>query len=164
MTPYKIARRTTALQTCMVHGLICVVMCLPSLSHRRYCPSVITTNENDLYTKPKTQLTLLLKPKRPRHNKKSQDRKRSQEQSDPSWLYPILLPSIFPTLFSLYKAQNSEQDLQLRTTIIDLQSRTDKDLCEILDIKRYLSPLHICIFSSSSHEALQYLKYQKMRL
>ena len=31
MTLYKIAGRTTALQTCMVHGLICVVMFLLSL-------------------------------------------------------------------------------------------------------------------------------------
>ena len=112
--------------------------CFAVSSLRTYCPSVITTNENDLYTNPKTQLTLLLKPKRRRHDKKSQGRKRSQGQADPSWLYPILLPSIFPTLFSLYKAQNYEQDLQLRTAMVNLQSRTDKDLCEILDIKRYL--------------------------
>ena len=105
---------------------------------RRYCPSVITTNENDLYTKPKTQLTLLLKPKRAKEAKKAQNRARSKSQADPSWLYPILLPSIFPTLFCLYKAHHSDDDLQLRIAMSTLQQRTDKDLCEILDIKRQI--------------------------
>ena len=99
---------------------------------------MITTNENDLYTKPKTQLTLLLKPKRAKEAKKAQNRTRSKSQADPSWLYPILLPSIFPTLFCLYKAHHSDEDLQLRIAMSTLQQRTDKGLCEILDIKRYI--------------------------
>ena len=107
---------------------------------RRYCPSVITTNENDLYTKPRTQLTLLLKPKRSRESRSSSIN-RSQGQADPSWLYPILLPSIFPTLFCLYKTYHSEEDQQLRKTIVTLQKKTDRELCEILDIKRYI---YIC--------------------
>ena len=112
--------------------------CSPFI-HRRHCPSVITTNENDLYTKPRTQLTLLLKPKRAKEAKKAaaQNRTRSKSQADPSWLYPILLPSIFPTLFCLYKAHHVDGDLQLRIAMSTLQQRTDRDLCDILDIKRY---------------------------
>lgn len=109
----------------------------PHTHHRRYCPSVITTSEDDLYTKPKTQLTLLLKPKRPRDARKLPVRKISQGQSDPSWLYPILLPSIFPTLFSLYKAHHSEEDLKVHVAMESLRTRSDKEICEILDIKRY---------------------------
>ena len=97
---------------------------------------MITTNENDLYTKPRTQLTLLLKPKRAKEAKKAQNRARSKSQADPSWLYPILLPSIFPTLFSLYKAHHSDDDMKLRIAVHTLQQRTDKELCEMLDIKR----------------------------
>ena len=98
---------------------------------------MITTNENDLYTKPRTQLTLLLKPKRAKEAKKAQNRTRSKNQADPSWLYPILLPSIFPTLFCLYKAHHSDDDLQLQIAMNTLQQRMDKDLCEILDVKWY---------------------------
>ena len=128
---------------------------------------MITTNENDLYTKPKTQLTLLLKPKRSKDAKRAQNRARSKGQADPSWLYPILLPSIFPTLFCLYKSHHSDDDLQLRVAMSTLRQRTDKDLCEILDIKRYVLKLIFTMVCTVTHprpipmSAFQYCALKK---
>lgn len=101
---------------------------------RTYCPSVITMDENHLIGRPRTQLSLMLKSKKGLHRTSSSSPPGGSV--DPSWLYPILLPTIFPTLFALYKEHHSEDDCQLTTLMEALNQSSDKELCSILGLQR----------------------------
>ena len=101
---------------------------------RTYCPSVITMDENHLIGRPRTQLSLMLKSKKALHRTSSSSPPGGS--MDPSWLYPILLPTIFPTLFALYKEHHSEDDCQLTTLMEALNQSPDKELCSILGLQR----------------------------
>ena len=89
-------------------------------------------DENHLIGRPRSQLSLMLKSKMRTPSTSS-----SQAVStDPSWLYPILLPSIFPTLFAIYKEHHTESDDKLRTQMETLNALPDKELCSLLGLRR----------------------------
>ena len=99
---------------------------------RKYCPSVITMDENHLIGRPRSQLSLMLKSKTRTPSTSSSQ----AVPTDPSWLYPILLPSIFPTLFAIYKEHHAEGDDKLRTQMETLNALPDKELCSLLGLRR----------------------------
>ena len=102
--------------------------------YRRYCPSVITSDAS-VYSKPKSQLSLLLKPK---NSVKRTSYIEIHTNTDPSWLYPIILPSIFPALFELYKIHYTENDDKFNQLMVTLGERTDEELCKLLEITQYV--------------------------
>lgn len=55
---------------------------------------------------------------------------------DPTWLYPIILPSITETLLGLYRAHYAVDDEKLSTTLKDLDEKPDDELCELLELQR----------------------------
>ena len=57
-------------------------------------------------------------------------------QIDCSWLYPIILPSIFPTLFELYKEHYSRDDRKIGCVIRVLNSHGDQELSGLLQVRR----------------------------
>ena len=89
-------------------------------------------DENHLFGRPRSQLSLMLK-------SKTRTPSTSSSQAvpmDPSWLYPILLPSIFPTLFAIYKEHHAEEDDKLKTQMETLNELADKELCSLLGLQR----------------------------
>ena len=104
---------------------------------RQYCPSVISADESSLLGKPKSQLSLLLKAKRD-NVRRSVILESSGELCSPSWLYPILLPSIFPTLFALYKEDYYDDDRMLAEIIGSLDGNSDTELFNTLDTFRFV--------------------------
>ena len=101
------------------------------VSHRQHCPSLITINEDDLMGKPKSQLSLLL---RSRKGFRRTSHKNSHG-ADPSWLHPILMPSIFQTLLALYNEHNWEENKKTNERVSLLGERGDEELCRILGIQ-----------------------------
>lgn len=102
------------------------------LFHRKYSPSLITTDENALLGKPKTHLSMLMK--------KNQSLRRISYQQplyvDSTWLYPILLPSIIPTLSALYLEHYVQDDFKINHVISMLGHHGDEELSSILEMRR----------------------------
>ncbi len=73
--------------------------------------------------------------------------------ADPSWLYPIILPSIFPTLFALYKEHYSRDDFKIGRVISRLDQRSDEELSEILGVRRYIL-LTLCAVLNTQRETI----------
>ena len=80
---------------------------------------------------------------------------------DPTWLYPILLPSITDTLMGLYRVHYAVDNKKLSATLRDLNGKADDELCELLKLQRsvfftcpgYLDPaMHNLLRSYSEHE------------
>ncbi|XP_064389423.1 alsin-like [Halichondria panicea] len=95
-----------------------------------HCPTLISVDEDDLTGKPKSQLSLLLKSRKG-------FRRTSQKNSfgtDPSWLHPILLPSIFKTLFALYSEHHREDSKRLSEKMATLDTMSDERLCRAVGI------------------------------
>lgn len=55
---------------------------------------------------------------------------------DYSWLYPIMMPSIFPTLFSLYREHYSKEDDHVGHVMSELDRYDDEKLSRILQVRR----------------------------
>ena len=55
---------------------------------------------------------------------------------DPTWLYPILLPSITDTLMGLYRVHYAADNEKLSATLRDLNGKADDELCELLELRR----------------------------
>ena len=103
--------------------------------HRKYCPGIITTDEDLLQGKPKTQLSMLVKSRHKLRRTSSYSYHCDSPRSDPSWLYPIILPSIFPTLFALYKEHYAGDDHKVGHVIAMLDSQGDEELSRVLGIE-----------------------------
>ena len=100
---------------------------------------MITNDENNLLGKPTSLLTMMLKTRKGDTHKSSRISTSSQQtNSDPSWLYPILLPSTFTTLFALYAEHYSEDDHRLAKLMTELSRRDDEELCIALDLEWYI--------------------------
>ena len=73
---------------------------------------------------------------------------------DPTWLYPILLPSITDTLMGLYRVHYAVDNEKLSATLRDLNGKADDELCELLELQRsvfftcpgHLDPAMFCCF------------------
>lgn len=91
-------------------------------------------DENMLAGRPRTQLSILVR------NNTRINRPESYydelPQVDHCWLYPIILPSIFPTLFSLYEEHYSRDDLKIGHTMATLDQHGDEDLSGILEVRK----------------------------
>ena len=61
---------------------------------------------------------------------------------DPTWLYPILLPSITDTLMGLYRAHYAVDNEKLSATLRDLNGKADDELCELLELQRSVVFIH----------------------
>ena len=66
----------------------------------------------------------------------SPDTRKVGLSGDPTWLYPILLPSITDTLLGLYRAHCEVDGRKLSTTLRDLDEKDDEELCELLELQR----------------------------
>ena len=110
--------------------------------HRKYSPSLITRDENELLGKPRSHLSMLLKRIIHQWRKVSY---RPPENVDFSWLYPILLPAIFSTLFTLYIEHYSQHDFKIDHVMSMLYDYSDEDLSGLLQIRR-LGNIYIYIY------------------
>jgi len=118
-----------------------------------YTPSLITRDQNKLLGRPKSHLSILLK-------RNSHQRHRPPTYSPPkgldyTWLYPILLPTIYPTLFALYREHYTQLDAKLENLMNMLSRYDDEELSGLLQIRRYevffiISPFFITTLNSSS--------------
>ena len=116
--------------------------------YRRFCPTVIKHDDSLVQGRPKSKLSILLKARvnRSPSNAASTNSSASGSTStsaapsraagDPTWLYPILLPSITDTLMGLYKVYGAAEDRKLSETLRDLDEKEDEDLCELLELQR----------------------------
>lgn len=89
-----------------------------------------------LQGKPTTQLSIYVKKAK---TKKRLSRVPSFYDEPPptdyTWLYPIMLPSIFPTLFTLYKEHYSRDDHKISHVISMLDRHSDEELSGILEVR-----------------------------
>lgn len=99
---------------------------------RKHCPSVITTDEDMIHGKPKTQLSILIKSKQQRRRPSSYY---EPLHADATWLYPIILPSIYPTLFTLYKEHYARDDSKVSHVISTLNHHGDEELSGIMEVR-----------------------------
>ncbi len=90
-------------------------------------------DENELLGKPRSHLSMLLKRSIYQLRKVSY---RPPENVDFSWLYSILLPAIFPTLFALYIEHYSQHDFKIDHVMSMLDDYSDEDLSGLLQIRR----------------------------
>lgn len=113
--------------------LVSVYFCI-----RKFCPSVITTDEDMLLGKPKTQLSMLMKSKQNTRKSRTLYYFDESNRADFTWLYPIILPSIFPTLFALYKEHYVRDDRKISHVISALDCHGDEELSGILEVRSEL--------------------------
>ncbi len=92
-------------------------------------------DEDCLSGKPRTQLSILVKSKQ-KIRKLDPFHEELVPRADYSWLYPIILPSIFPALFSLYKENHSRDDHNIWRVIGELNGHGDEDLSGILEVRK----------------------------
>lgn len=55
---------------------------------------------------------------------------------DPSWLYPVLLPRLYPTLFIMYRENHAEGDRKLDGIVERLGTKTEEELARLFGIHR----------------------------
>ena len=115
---------------------------------RKFCPTVIKHDESLIQGRPKSKLSLLLRARVGRSpsnaastnssasGSASTSAAHSRAAGDPTWLYPILLPSITDTLMGLYKVYGAAEDRKLSETLRDLDEKEDEELCELLELQR----------------------------
>ncbi len=112
---------------------VCHMTSSSAHSYRMHCPTLITADADELLGKPKSQLSMLLKS---RSGIKRASLKPSVGGVDPSWLHPILLPSIYNTLSALYREHAREDNSKLRNLIGRLSSFSEVRLCEVMGVQR----------------------------
>ena len=126
------------LKTCM-HDIMKLaksrIISIDLLLCRKFCPSIITMDENMLSGKPRTQLSMLVNIGRKINRPESYFDE--PPHADHCWLYPIILPSIFHTLFSLYEEHYSRDDLKIGHVMGRLDQHGDEDLSGILEVRKY---------------------------
>lgn len=61
---------------------------------------------------------------------------RGEGQVDPSWLYPVLLPRLYPTLFIMYRENHAEGDRKLDGIVERLGTKTEEELARLFGIHR----------------------------
>ena len=110
-----------------------VAIPLPPIT-RLHCPTLISIDEDDLTGKPKSQLSLLLKSRK--GFRRTSQKNINSFGTDPSWLHPILLPSIFKTLFALYSEHHREDNKRLCEKMTGLNTLSDEELCRAVGIRR----------------------------
>lgn len=105
-----------------------------SAPYRMHCPTLITADADEIMGKPKSQLSLLLKPRT--GFKRASSKPSWGGGADPTWLHPILLPSIYHTLFALYREHAREDNNKLSNLIGRLNMLSEVRLCEVVEVQR----------------------------
>lgn len=106
------------------------------LSH--HCPGIISLSKDEslLQSHQCSELDYLLKNHAHRLNGCVQTHRQDSSCCDSSWLHPILLPSIFPTLFALYCESFHAEDCRATEMMERMTLEKDKGLCNKLGILR----------------------------
>ena len=104
---------------------------------RKYCPEVVACDDTS-HTAPSRRISLLAPSNKHKVVRRavSNDVKEGggQLQVDPSWLYPVLLPHLFPTLFGMYRVSHADEDRKLDGIVERLGTKTEEELTRLLHI------------------------------
>lgn len=103
---------------------------------RKYCPEVVTCDDA-AHSSPSRRISMLAPTQKHKVVRRaiSNDVTRDR-QLDPSWLYPVLLPLLFPTLFAVYKENHVEEDRKLGGIVERLGTKTEEELARLFQIHR----------------------------
>ena len=104
---------------------------------RKYCPEVVTCDDS-AHMSPARRISLLAP--MPRHKlvrravSNNIAGKGEGGQLDPSWLYPVLLPHLYPTLFLMYRENHADEDRKLDSILDRFGTKTEEELARLFDI------------------------------
>ena len=115
------------------------ILTLLSPHFRKYCPEVVTCDDS-AHMSPARRISLLAP--MPRHKlvrravSNNIAGKGEGGQLDPSWLYPVLLPHLYPTLFLMYRENHADEDRKLDSILDRFGTKTEEELARLFDIHR----------------------------